>query len=247
MAARLVGAFALLPVELQLAIFQHLPSHALPLAACVCSAAAAMTDDLARQRCADMGIHAKASWCSGLSWRVQCAGRRFRRQQRVRPRQHITTEATQAHGTRRAAGARLFGQPAALVALSDGALAVCDAARRCVTVVELRPEGATFARSVSVDGIPCGICQLPSAPSECRVAVSVQGVSLAGDALEGVVDPTHRLVLLDLRRGVALPPWRNCGAGVLSFPNGICVVGGSSEEASDLVVATADWNNERVP
>jgi hypothetical protein len=257
------GLFGLLPVELQMTVLGQLSPTSLCRAACLCKVAANMTEVVARRRCAAQGITAKAAWCAGSSWRVQCVGRRFNAHGRIRPRQLVTATEGVAHGTRHAVRQRLFGQPSALVALHDfdggadgGAdvptgrsiVAVCDASRRSIAIIELRsrPDCSRLLGAIAVDGIPCGICVLCSGPGECRVAVSLQGVDEAGNELAGVRDPSHRIVELDLRRRVVCSsrPWRNDGKGMLSYPNGMCLVlvpGGSS-----LVIACTDWNNQRL-
>lgn len=266
------GLFGLLPADLQVAVLSQLSPTLLCRAACLCKAAATMTEAVARRRCASQGISAKAAWCAGSSWRVQCVGRHFQAHGRIRPRQHVTAAEGLAHGTRHAVCKRLFGQPSALVALHnfDGeadvgaeapsgriAVAVCDSDRRSVAVIELRsrPDYSRLLGAIAVDGIPCGICVLCSGPRECRVAVSLQGVDEAGNALAGVRDPSHRIVELDLRRRVVCStgtPWRNNGKGMLSYPNGMCVLphlpGHPLFVAGEpsLVIACADWNNQRL-
>jgi hypothetical protein len=266
------GLFVLLPADLQVAVLGQLSPTSLCRAACLCKAAASMTDAIARRRCASQGIWAKAAWCAGSSWRVQCVGRRFSALGRIRPRQHVTAAEGLAHGTRCAVAQRLFGQPSALAVLHGfidkadvGAeapsgsitVAVCDADRHSVAVLQLRsrPDYSRLLGAVAVDGIPSGICVVSSKPGECRVAVSLQGVDEAGNAVAGVRDPSHRIVELDLRRLVvctADPPWHNDGKGMLSYPNGMCVLpplpghrllvpGGPS-----LVLACTDWNHQRL-
>ena len=270
------GLFSLLPLELQRAVVGQLASRWLCHVACVCRAAAVIADDIARKRCASLGIQNKGEWCTGSSWRVQSVGRRFYAHSRVRPRQHVTAAMSSSYATRRSAQQqRLFEQPAQLIALegfeigqttgseaqtdssrpSHITVAVCDAARRCVAVVAVRcrPDESRLVCSIAVDGIPCGICEVPSEAGEFHAAVSLQGVDESGNAIAGVQNTTHRIILIDLVRGQVLSStWSNDGSRLLSYPNGISVLPPIVKDTlpqmhqHDLVLACTDWNHQRI-
>jgi len=148
-----------------------LPPAALCSFACCSRAAEAASNEAARQRCAACGVDRKGAWAAGQSWCVQLAGRRFGRPH-LGPRCQVASSS--AHRTRRAgSAASLFAAPTAVLSLCapeeraaffgsaaepHPLVAVCDAGRRSVAFVSLRPDGARLERTTPVDRAPCGIC-----------------------------------------------------------------------------------------
>ncbi|EOD17555.1 hypothetical protein EMIHUDRAFT_244000 [Emiliania huxleyi CCMP1516] len=132
-------------------------------------------------------------------------------------------------------------------------VAVCDAGRRSVAFVSLRPDGARLERSAPVDGAPCGICSAPWG-GEPAFAVTVQGEDETGQPLPGVANPSHRVVLVGLRSGRVTPAGGNDGSAMLSYPNGLCALpptwhAWSAAPRLDRparLLACTDWNHSRV-
>ena len=221
-----------LPIELLRGVLASLPARDLSRFAATCRAHEDLTDGVARARCAAVGVATKGLWCDG-SWRVQLAGRGFRRNSCRVLRQLGSA------GTRHSRQPRQFSKPTAIAELPDGRAVVCNLGSRCLTVVRLR-DGATLL-SIPVDGVPAGVACLPGRSD--AVVVAVQGQAESGESISGVVNPTHRIEIHSLAdaaaQGGGTLLWSEAGRAGLEYPNGLAF------NLAGHLIAT-DWNNHRI-
>ncbi len=227
-----------LPPELLVATLVSLSPRELIACAGTSLALAAHTEEAARRQCASLGILRKGRWCRELSWRRQRHGRVYRSFMRIR--RHVCAQDCTATRSRNRS---LLEQPTAVVALSDGAIAVCNSTKRCVSL--FAGECGSLLRHIPIDGIPCGACLL----GDRLLAIAVQGLSESGEVIEGVSDRRHRIETLSLgatREGGGGEGGDGVGDGggdgggngdeggdrqvlfdgdpLLSYPNGVCAL-----------------------
>ena len=230
-----------LPVDLLRIVLQCLNESGLRHIATCCHALEVLSDDVARLRCTQCGTQRKGLWCHGMSWRVQLSaktnGRVFRPSATRVLRQYGSA------GTRRGASSlRTFNKPVAVAVLPGGQAAVCNFGSRSVSVV--RVVDGQVIETFSVDGAPSGITHLRSRAAANRVvvAISVQGTAESGDAIPGVVDPSHRIeaysIADSLAGGLSVRLWV-CDSACLSYPNGLV-----ADELGTLFISS--WNDHRV-